>query len=53
MERDDAPARSNPLNPINPFNLVNPINLVYFFVSTPHATRGPPLTPDLGSPVIP
>jgi len=25
----------------------------YFFISTPHAIRGPPLTPDFGSPVIP
>ena len=25
----------------------------YFFVITPHATLGPPLTPDFGAPVIP
>lgn len=25
----------------------------YFFVITPHATLGPPLTPDFGSPVMP
>ena len=25
----------------------------YFFITTPQATRGPPLTPDFGSPVMP
>ena len=48
-ERDDT----QPVDLTNPTNPCNLINLVYFFVSTPQATLGPPLTPDFGSPVIP
>ena len=31
----------------------NGSRLDHFFVMTPHATLGPPLTPDFGSPVMP